>query len=115
MRSPETEKMLRAALEAERGDRLASEIGAVRSATERYPADPKDLYARRLREFLKETADADFTARTISLTGGADGIEFVDPSHRDRHWMWQQAVIAGREATTAARAAADAWLKELAR
>ncbi len=115
MRSPETAKMLRTALEAERSDRLASEISAVRSATERYPADPDDLFARRLREFLKETADADFSARTISLTGGADGIEFVTPADRDRHWMWQLAVIAGREATTAARAAADAWLKELAR
>lgn len=115
MRSPETIKMLKAALEAERGDRLASEISAVRSATERYPTDPNDLFARRLREFLQETADADFSARTISLTGGADGIEFVHPAHRDRHWMWQLAVIAGREATTAARAAADAWLKEIAR
>jgi len=115
IRSPETVKMLRAALEAERGDRVASESRAVRSTTERLPADPKELFARRLREFLTETADADFSARTISLTAGADGIEFIEPSHRDRHWMWQLAVIAGREATTAARAAADTWLKEIAR
>ena len=115
IRSPETAKMLRAALEAERGDRLASEMRTVRNTSERLPADPRDLFARRLREFLKETADADFSARTISLTGGADGIEFVNPADRERHWMWQLAVIAGREATTAARTAADAWLKELAR
>ena len=34
------------------------------------PADPNRLFARRLREFLTATADVNFSARTINLTGG---------------------------------------------
>ena len=37
------------------------------------------------------------------------------PADREKDWMWQSAVILGREATMAARAAAEAWLKELVR
>lgn len=115
LRSPEYAKAFRANLEAERAERSANISSAAHSANERYPADPRQLFARRLRQFLEATADANFSVRTISLTGGADGIEFVDPADRQRTWMWQLAVIAGREATTAARASADAWLKEIER
>jgi hypothetical protein len=79
------------------------------------PADPRTLFVRRLREFLDATADVDFETRTISLTGGPDGIEFIDPKVRGKHWMWHEAVIVGPEATAAARAAAQAWLKEVDR
>ena len=71
------------------------------------------MFARRLREFLAATADVNFAARTISLTGGPDGIEFMDKADREKPWMWQAAVIVGREATVAARVAAEAWLKEI--
>ena len=77
------------------------------------PADPRTLFARRLREFLTATADVNFSARTISLTGGPDGIEFIDKADRAKPWMWQAAVIVGREATMAAREASQAWLKEI--
>jgi hypothetical protein len=89
--------------------RLAAEVD------ETTPADPKKLFARRLREFLEVTADVNFSARTITLTldQGADGIEFTDRADRARHWIWQAAAIAGPEATSAARAAAEAWLKEI--
>lgn len=56
-----------------------------------------------------------FEARTISLTLGSDGIEFIDRADRAKHWIWQQAVIVGPEATAAARTAAAAWLKEIGR
>ena len=65
------------------------------NAIARYPANPEEIFARRLREFLDETADANFSARTIHLTGGPDGIEFVDPADRKRSTIWQMAVIAG--------------------
>jgi hypothetical protein len=89
--------------------RLAAEV------EETTPADARKLFARRLREFLDATADVNFDARTIGLTGGPDGIEFVDKADRKRPWIWQQAVIVGPEATAAARAAAEAWLKEVER
>ena len=65
--------------------------------------------------FLDLTADVNFSARTLSLTGGPDGIEFLDRADRERHWIWQEAAIVGPEATAAARAAAATWLKEIER
>jgi len=112
-RSPEFVQQVRTVLEAERAARGGSGNAAARVANEPYPADPQKLFARRLRGFLEATSDANFAAKTISLTGGTDGIEFVDPADRKKSWVWQAAVIVGQEATTAARAAAEAWLKEI--
>jgi hypothetical protein len=114
-RNPEFAKRLAMTLEAERAASRAGDARVVRNTDDRYPANPEQLFARRLRQFLEQTADANFSARTISLTGGADGIEFVDPVDRERTWLWQLAVIAGRDATLAARAAAETWLKEIER
>jgi hypothetical protein len=106
---------LKAQLTAERAQESGqgSEIAVEVEATT--PADPRKLFVRRLREFLNATADVNFSARTISLTGGPDGIEFIDKADRAKPWMWQAAAIVGREATVAARTAADAWLKEIER
>jgi hypothetical protein len=104
---------LRVGLEAQHAERTTREAASAKRDDERYPADPSRIFARRLREFLDATADVNFSARTLSLTGGPDGIEFLDKADRQRHWIWQLAVIVGPEATTAARTAAQAWLKEL--
>ena len=114
-RSPEFAAKLRAGLIAERGEQSTRDSDTARQFNERYPADPMVTVARRLREFLDATADVNFGARTIHLTGGPDGIELVNPADRERPWMWQAAAIVGPEATGAARAAAAAWLAELKR
>jgi hypothetical protein len=113
--SPELLDARRRGLEAERAERAAGDARTAAALDARLPADPQRLLARRLREFLEVTADVNFAARTISLTGGPDGIEFRDRADRQRHWIWQQAAIVGPEATAAARAAAEAWLKEIER
>ena len=113
--SGEFEKLLRVGLGAGRDERAQRDAAATQENDERYPADPTKIFVRRLRQFLDATADVNFSARTISLTGGADGIEFLDKMDRQRNWMWQEAVIAGPEATNAARAAAQAWLEEIQR
>jgi hypothetical protein len=115
IRSGELAKMLKAGYEADRAAKNANLDTSAKEANERYPADPEKIFARRLREFLDETAEANFSARTISLTGGPDGIEFIERADQKRSWLWQLAIIAGKEATTAARASAQAWLKELTR
>jgi hypothetical protein len=102
-------------LEAERAQEIGSEARLAEEVEQQTPADPRKLFARRLREFLEITAEVNFSARTMSLTGGPDGIEFLDKADRERHWMWQAAAIVGSEATSAARAAAQAWLKEIER
>jgi hypothetical protein len=104
-----------ARLEAERAEERKREAALTAEVEETTPADARKLFARRLREFLDATAGVNFEARTISLTGGPDGIEFVDKADRKRPWMWQEAVIVGPEATAAARSAAEAWLKEIER
>jgi hypothetical protein len=114
-RDPATFKMLKTAMEAERAEKIGREAEHVKQAEEMLPADSQKLFARRLRAFLEGTADVNFSARTIRLTGGPDGIEFVDPADRKHSWLWQEAVIVGQEATSAARAAAEAWLKEIER
>lgn len=113
IKSGEFEKMLRLGLGAGRDERAERDAAAAKDNDERYPVDPTRIFARRLREFLDATSDVNFSARTIRLTGGPDGIEFIDKADRQRSWMWQEAVIVGPEATAAARAAAQAWLKEI--
>ena len=98
-----------------RNDRGANEASLAATVEATTPADPRKLFARRLREFVEATADVNFSARTIALTGGPDGIEFIDPADRKKSWLWQEAVIVGPEATAAARAAAQEWLKEIER
>jgi hypothetical protein len=111
LRSPRAANDFRVEIEASRGRQ--SERDAALAL--RLPANPQALFGRRLREFLDATTNVDFSARTLSLNGGADGIVFLDRADRNRHWIWQLAVIVGPEATTAARAAAQAWLQEIER
>jgi hypothetical protein len=113
IKSGEFEKLLRMGLGANRDERAERDAAAANENDERYPTDPTRIFVRRLRQFLDATADVNFSARTINLTGGPDGIEFRDKADRQRNWMWQEAVIVGPEATAAARAAAQAWLKEI--
>jgi hypothetical protein len=100
-------------LAAEREEARANHARYMAEIEHQTPTDPQKLFARRLREFLDLTADVNFSSKTISLTGGPDGIEFLDKADRERHWIWQEAVIVGPEATAAARAAAQTWLKEI--
>jgi hypothetical protein len=111
LRSPETANAFRMEIEASRARQNQQQAEMDR----RLPADPQQLFARRLREFLDATADVNFAARTASLNEDANGIVFLDRPDRKRHWIWQEAVIVGPEATAAARAAAQAWLKEIER
>lgn len=113
LRSPETFNTLKSQMEAERAERNAGDAALIRSVDEALPPDPQGLVARRLREFLDETSDVNFSAKTINLTGDAHGFEFVEPADRKHSLYWEEAVIVGKEATSAARAAAGAWLKEI--
>jgi hypothetical protein len=112
-RDAEFIKRLQDGLVAERAAESGSEAEMAANVEEMTPADPKKLFARRLRQFLDATADVDFTTKTISLAGGADGIEFIEPAVRSKPMVWHEAVIVGPAATAAARAAAQAWLKEI--
>jgi hypothetical protein len=111
--NPEFIKQLEAARTAERAQESQRRRASAAEIDQTTPADSNVLVARRLREFLDATANVNFAARTLSLTLGSDGIEFLDRADRAMHWIAQEAAIVGPEATAAARTAAAAWLKEI--
>ncbi|MBK7260138.1 MAG: hypothetical protein IPI01_20510 [Ignavibacteriae bacterium] len=76
-----------------------------------YPAgDPKPLLKLRLREFLDATGNVDFGAKLVKK---GDALVFVNPAYENKESSWKTAYRAGKEATEAARAIAQQWLKEL--
>ena len=77
-----------------------------------YPTDPTPMIARRLREFLALSADVDFAA---DLRSDGGRMLFVNPAYQAKSAQWKMCFRAGKDATTAARASVQAWLKELER
>jgi hypothetical protein len=75
-----------------------------------YPADPNVVIGRRLKDFLTMSADVNFDAKLVAKDGRRT---FVDPALESQPDAWKMCFRAGREATMAARAAAQQWLKEL--
>lgn len=75
-----------------------------------FPADPHALVIRRVHEFLDMSATVDFTAQT---TGPNHTGSFVNPAYESKPAQWKLCFRAGKDATTAARTAAQAWLKDL--
>lgn len=76
-----------------------------------YPAgNPKPLLKRRIKEFLDATATVDFSAKLVKKD---DSMVFANPAYENKNGDWKTAFRAGKEATEAARAVAQQWLKEL--
>jgi hypothetical protein len=76
-----------------------------------YPAgDPKPLLKRRLKEFLDATGNVDYGAKLVKK---GDAMVFVNPAYENKDSRWKTAFRAGKDATEAARAIAQQWLKEL--
>lgn len=77
---------------------------------ESYPADARVLMKQRLREFLAETANVDFDAKTVARGGKQ---RFANETYESKSSEWKLAYRAGKPATEKARAFATAWLAEL--
>jgi hypothetical protein len=75
-----------------------------------FPENPNKIIKKRLEELLKVTADVDFKAELKEKYGKK---VFVNPEYENKSTEWKQAFRAGKEATDAARAFAQQWLKEL--
>lgn len=107
-----------AAIRADKVEARAKDAAALVEGTKfwaaRFPADPNAFSIIVLRNFLAGTAEVDYTAKVIEIQGeGGSGPGFADEALRQKPWMWVECVLAGKDAVTAARAAAQAWLKEL--
>jgi len=78
---------------------------------QQYPADPRVLVAARLRQFLEVSKDVDFGAALVS--GPDKKQRFANPAYESKPAEWKLCFRAGKDATSAAREAAQAWLAAL--
>jgi len=110
MNTPEMRKMQLDAINGQRAGQQKEYDAAVAKWKQDYPDDPKPVIVRRLKEFLQLSADVDFNATLKTQDGRST---FVNPAYQAKGSQWKMCYRAGREATAAARAAAQAWLTEL--
>ncbi len=75
-----------------------------------HPKDPNAMVARRLKEFLDVSADVNYDAKLVK---GGSLMRFENPNYESKPAEWKMCYRAGKEATAAARAFAQQWLKEL--
>jgi hypothetical protein len=109
-KDPKYQALMQQGAENNRASKQKEYQNAVASWQHDYPADPNVAIARRLREFLTMSADVNFDAKLVARNGVKT---FADPAFEGKPDAWKMCFRAGREATTAARAAAQTWLKEL--
>lgn len=75
-----------------------------------YPADVQQYLKLKLRQFLENTADIDFSAKLIQRNGK---FEFENREYESRDHNWKKCFRAGKETIEAARAFAIQWLAEI--
>jgi hypothetical protein len=107
---PQMVAILRKSIEATRASELEAYKKQLEAYERRWPADPNTLVARRLREFLDVSADVDFDAK---LVPAGRLMRFAEPRYEEKPPTWKLCFRAGREATAAAREAAQTWLKAI--
>ena len=110
MDTPEMRKMQIDGITMARADKKRQYDESLKKWQADYPEDAKPLVAKRLRHFLDETKDVDFGAALVTRNGTRT---FAKPEYESKSGEWKQAFRAGKEAVTAARTAAEAWLAEL--
>lgn len=109
------EPMLRIEVQEARARDAAENKTALPIWERDFPQDPLVLIARHLREYLANSTGVDFAARQVQQRNGVGELEwvFVEAAYNQKPWQWKASYDFGAEGTAAARAAAEAWLKEL--
>jgi hypothetical protein len=107
---PQMLQMIRQGIEMQRANDQKEHEQRVAAHEKRFPADPRVLIARRLQEFLTVSQNVDFAAK---LVPAGNKMKFVDPTQEEQRPEWKLCYRAGKEATAAARSAAQAWLAAL--
>ena len=115
LRDPQTFKFIR----DEIAGRRASDAQGTNEAADRwnatYPADVRVFVRQELERFIAGSANVDFTIPITLIKNPAGAIVgFVAPIDRPfKSWMEAECMMAGSDMVASARAAAEAWLKEL--
>jgi hypothetical protein len=110
MDTPDARKQRLDGIKMQRAEEMKQYQDAVAKWKQEYPDDPKPVVVKRLKEFLQVSADVDFNAR-LKTQDGASTFENAD--YQAKSSQWKMCYRAGKDATAAARAAAQAWLTEL--
>ena len=110
IKDPAQVKLMRTGVEAERADRKAGYDERLKEWQEKYPVDSKLLVARHLQAFLATSATVDFSAKLVPVD---KQMRFENDEYESKPNDWKLCFRAGKEAVTAARAFATAWLAEL--
>lgn len=113
-KSPENQRRMRPAVEAQRNARNQDNSKAAAEFAEKWPADPKVYVKKQLERFMTATANVDYSLPQIWVKDPSGTIAgFLSPGLEDISWETLHAIVAGKDAVDAARAAVSAWLKEL--
>jgi len=113
-KSPERLKILRTALEAERSGNASGSATAFAEWETKYPANPNAFVREHLQRFLKVTANVDYSIPAFFVRGpSGEVLGFLSPGYTGIPWQHVHAIVAGKDALDAGRAAAAAWLKEI--
>ncbi len=75
-----------------------------------HPKNPDAMIAKRLKEFLEVSVDVRYDAKLVKR---GDLMRFESQALEEKPMEWKFCFRAGKEATDAARAFAQEWLKEL--
>lgn len=109
---PQMQAMIKQGKEAERAERKRADAEALAQWQKDWPADPKPLIAKRLREFLAACGDVDFAAKLID-DPSIGKKRFAETRYEMKPAAWKYCYRAGKAPVEAARAFAQAWLAEL--
>ena len=109
-KDPSQQALKKQAIEGERTGDQTRYQSDLKKWQEDFPVDPSPVIAQRLRDFLTMSADVNFDAKVINRDGRK---YFADEQYEHKPEEWKICFRAGREATSAARSAATAWLAQL--
>jgi hypothetical protein len=112
LNTPEMRKTRLDGIKTARADRTAQYEQELATWTRDFPESPAPVIAKRLREFLAVSTDVDFAATLVPRNGK---MAFENEAYEQKPGQWKMCYRAGQGATAAARAATQAWLKELGR
>ena len=109
-KDPQQKEMMRQAVEMSSAEDKEQYNAAITEWEQRYPADPRRLIKKRINDFLAASDGVDYTAKLVSH---GDKMIFASDAYEQKPPEWKLCFRAGKEATEAARAFAQAWLAEL--
>ena len=116
IKSRENAQAIRVVIESSRTETTGANASASAEWAANYPADPQQWVKRYLESFLAATAGLDFALpSSIVKAPNGETLGFLRPGYTEMPWQKIHAILIGKDAVSAARAAADSWLNEIGR